>query len=174
MVTIGPRKSNYIQSVNANSGQTDFPILLKNPIYPLMLSWDVRKANNVHYELLVNGKPRQGMAGAGSLSMADVRQMSFRVVAGTPTAPNKFVLAQNYPNPFNPTTKIDYDLSEDVRVTLKVYDLLGREVATLVDGLQTAGSRSVSFNAGNLSSGMYYYRIEAGRFTDTKKLLVMK
>ncbi|HTY39447.1 MAG TPA: Calx-beta domain-containing protein [Bacteroidota bacterium] len=88
--------------------------------------------------------------------------------------PTTFGLEQNYPNPFNPTTTIRYSLREPGMVSLKVYDVLGRVVADLVEELQVAGVHSVQFNADRLPSGTYVYRINAGSFSDTKKLLLMK
>ncbi|MDA3860983.1 MAG: T9SS type A sorting domain-containing protein [Melioribacteraceae bacterium] len=88
--------------------------------------------------------------------------------------PQVFSLSQNYPNPFNPTTVIQYSLSEVTNVKLKVYDMLGREIATLVNREQTAGVYNVEFNATNLSSGVYFYRVEAGSFVASKKLLLLK
>ena len=81
---------------------------------------------------------------------------------------------QNYPNPFNPTTAISYQLSAVSHVTLKVYDVLGREVATLVNEKQDAGTHVVTFDGSHLSSGVYFYRITAGTFIATKKLVLMK
>ncbi len=86
----------------------------------------------------------------------------------------KFELAQNYPNPFNPTTKINYQLAKDENVSLKVYDVLGNEVATLVNSRQSAGKHSVNFNASALSSGVYFYKIVAGNFVDVKKMMLLK
>ncbi len=88
--------------------------------------------------------------------------------------PASIALDQNYPNPFNPTTTISYQLSAVSNVTLKIFDVLGREVETLVSGRQTAGVHTVTFDAGNLSSGVYFYRLEAGAYHDTKKLLILK
>jgi hypothetical protein len=100
--------------------------------------------------------------------------------------PSVFSLSQNYPNPFNPSTTIDYHLSTACFVTLKVYDVLGREVATLVDEFKQAGtynskflasqdaSRSGSIINYKLSSGVYFYRLQAGSFSKTKKLVIMK
>jgi hypothetical protein len=96
----------------------------------------------------------------------------------TEYAPKGFTLSQNYPNPFNPSTKIQYTIGNAGLVSLKVYDVLGREVATLVNGRQEAGSYTVPFNTNKgtlgLSSGVYFYRLEAGSFVSTKKLILMK
>jgi hypothetical protein len=88
--------------------------------------------------------------------------------------PRTFELGQNYPNPFNPTTLISYQLPVASEVSLKVYDVLGREVMTLVNGKQDAGSYNLNFNASNLSSGVYFYRLQAGSFVQTKKMMLVK
>ena len=90
------------------------------------------------------------------------------------SSPAVFRIYANFPNPFNPVTQIRYDLAVSGFVSLKVYDLLGREVATLVDGKQESGRRSVEFDAGGLSSGMYVYRLRIGDFTAVRKLIVAK
>jgi hypothetical protein len=91
-----------------------------------------------------------------------------------PDTPNQFQLHQNYPNPFNPNTVISFQLPVGSRVTLKVFDLLGREVATLVNGQRSAGRHEVSFDASRLSSGMYMYRLETGNQIITKKMMLIK
>jgi photosystem II stability/assembly factor-like uncharacterized protein len=88
--------------------------------------------------------------------------------------PVKYYLSQNHPNPFNPTTLISYQLPISSHVTLKVYDMLGKEVAKLVDEEKIADDYKVTFNAGNLSSGVYFYRLTAGYFSQTKKMLFLK
>ena len=93
-----------------------------------------------------------------------------------------FVLYQNYPNPFNPSTKIKYTVSSVIAstaqqsqlVTLKVYDALGNEIATLVNEEKSSGEYEVTFEAGEFTSGIYYYRIEAGNYSETKKMLLLK
>jgi hypothetical protein len=85
-----------------------------------------------------------------------------------------YKLNQNYPNPFNPTTNINYQIPVDNFVSLKIYDILGAEVATLVNTNQTAGSYDVTFNASNLTSGIYFYKIESGNFVAVKKLMLIK
>ena len=93
---------------------------------------------------------------------------------------NNFILLQNYPNPFNPTTIIGYQLPSPNHVLLNVYDILGREVVTLVDKSQPAGIYEIEFNPGSiqnltgLKSGVYYYRLEAGSYVNTKKLVYIK
>jgi len=101
--------------------------------------------------------------------------LSNEVNVGLPT---KFDLSQNYPNPFNPSTKINYDLPVDGKVSIILYDITGKEVAKLVNEVKTAGYYTVSFNASNLASGMYFYRISAEgngkNFIDTKKMMLVK
>ncbi len=101
------------------------------------------------------------------------------VISISISSPEKFTLEQNYPNPFNPSTKIKYSISNEGTslmkfVQLKVYDILGREVATLVNKEQPPGNYQVSFDGSKLSSGVYYYRIQAGNFIQTKKMILMK
>lgn len=88
--------------------------------------------------------------------------------------PGLFKLYQNYPNPFNPFTKIKYAVPKKVKVLLQIYDILGREVKTLVNEIKEIGYHEVSFNASNFASGVYFYRIEAGDFVESKKMVVLK
>ncbi|TAK59203.1 MAG: T9SS type A sorting domain-containing protein, partial [Bacteroidetes bacterium] len=88
--------------------------------------------------------------------------------------PLKFGLNQNYPNPFNPSTQIKYTLAAASPVMLKVYDMLGREVETLVNGTQNAGEYTLSFSAKNLPSGVYYYRLTTSNFVETKTMMLVK
>jgi len=90
------------------------------------------------------------------------------------TKPLNFDLSQNYPNPFNPSTMINFSIKQNSFVTLKIYDALGREVVTLVNGDKEQGSYQVNFNARNLSNGVYFYKLTAGNFTDIKKMILLK
>jgi hypothetical protein len=89
-------------------------------------------------------------------------------------APSVFSLSQNYPNPFNPGTAISYQLPVNSFVTLKVYDVLGNEVAALVNEQKPAGEYEVEFNASELGSGIYFYQLKAGSFVETKKMMLLK
>ena len=93
--------------------------------------------------------------------------------------PDEFSLYQNYPNPFNPVTQIKYDLPEDAMVSITIYDIMGRSIKSLVNSQQTAGYRSIQWDATNnlgepVSAGMYIYMIQAGEFTKTKKMVLLK
>jgi len=87
---------------------------------------------------------------------------------------DKFLLHQNYPNPFNPSTIIEYQIPERCNVVLKVYDLLGKLICILVNEEKTAGSYSVSFNSRNLSNGVYFYHLQAGEYSSTSKMILLK
>jgi flagellar hook assembly protein FlgD len=93
--------------------------------------------------------------------------------------PHEFFLHQNYPNPFNPTTTISYDLPEQAQVTLGIYDLLGKQLKTLVNQSQDAGSKTAIWDGTDglgrsVSAGVYLYRIKAGEFTQTRKMVLLK
>lgn len=108
--------------------------------------------------------------------VADIEYTSF-VISGVDDEQStsvSFSLAQNYPNPFNPVTNISFSLPRESNVNLKVYDLLGNEIITLLDEHKSSGTHHVQFNGGSLSSGVYFYKIETGEFTSTKKLILMK
>ena len=87
---------------------------------------------------------------------------------------NDYSLSQNYPNPFNPTTQISYQVPTNGFVTLKVYDVLGNAVQTLVDGYQQIGKYNITFDGSKLASGVYFYTIKVNDFSATKKLILLK
>lgn len=88
--------------------------------------------------------------------------------------PGKFEMSQNYPNPFNPATNINYNIPADSKVSIKIFDMSGKEVSTLINEFKTAGYYTVNFNAASLTSGVYFYTINADNFTATKKMLLVK
>ena len=113
-----------------------------------------------------------GSVSASTQSKSGTMEKSTAVVKEN--IPKDFGLSQNYPNPFNPTTKIDFQLPKDSPVTLKVYDVLGRQVMTLVDQYEPEGYHSVVFDASGLGSGVYIYKLSAGDFNQIKRMVVIK
>lgn len=101
----------------------------------------------------------------------EYHNLTSEIVIGTPT---EFAMSQNYPNPFNPSTKIQYQIPESRMVSLKVYDILGKEVASLVNEIKEAGYHIVDFNAVNISAGIYFYKINTGSFQKIMKLVIVK
>ncbi len=115
-----------------------------------------------------------GSAGSGALYYTSTNGIVGVTHIGT-EIPKEYTLSQNYPNPFNPTTKIDFSIPMASKVSLIVYDLSGREVKRLIDNeFKSASYYTVQFNAGNLSSGVYFYRLVSVKFTQTKKLILIK
>jgi len=109
--------------------------------------------------------------------MGEVSQMisgETSTVVGSNNQPKSFTLEQNYPNPFNPSTTINYEIPTSGIVSLKVYDVLGKEIATLVNEEKPAGIYEVNFNAVNLPAGVYFYRLQTGDFVQTKKMILLK
>jgi hypothetical protein len=92
----------------------------------------------------------------------------------TSTIPDEYSLSQNYPNPFNPSTKISWQLPVASWQTLKIYDVFGNEVATLVDEYKPVGTYEVEWNAGNFPSGVYFYQLRADNYIETKKMILLK
>ena len=103
----------------------------------------------------------------GSIEYSDIVEVEFDI-------PRDFVLHQNYPNPFNPSTTVKYAIPKTSLVSIKVYDLTGQEVATLVDEMKEAGTYEIKFDARNLASGVYVYRMIADNFTSVRKLNLLK
>jgi flagellar hook assembly protein FlgD len=95
-------------------------------------------------------------------------------IGENPSSPNVYRLYDNYPNPFNPSTTLRYSLPEASFTSIKIYDALGNEVSSLMNETKSAGTYEVEFNATDLSSGIYYYTLQAGSFTQTKKMILIK
>ena len=114
----------------------------------------------------VVGSPREPVELFG-----EVATSSEEITNGLPVA---FELNQNYPNPFNPTTQIDFALPEASDVRLEIYNVIGQRVSILVNEQRTAGYHNVTFDASSLASGVYFYRIQAGSFVKTQKMMLVK
>jgi protocatechuate 3,4-dioxygenase beta subunit len=114
----------------------------------------------------------QGKAVIATVSLS--LQTVTSVKSGAATLPTKYILSQNYPNPFNPNTRISFEIPSRSQVTLKVYNIIGQEVAMLVNSTFNAGRYIVDFDASHLSTGVYFYRIKAGDFSSTMKMILMK
>ena len=115
----------------------------------------------------------KGITSQGELAGQMTKTMTIENV------PDEFVLYDNYPNPFNPTTKINYGLPNEANVFLVIYDILGREVITLANGLQEPGYKSITWNGTDalgrkVSAGMYFYLLQAGEFRQTRKMILLK
>jgi hypothetical protein len=111
---------------------------------------------------------------AGNSAWSDELSSIITSIGSEGSLPADFALSQNYPNPFNPSTRIKYQLPNDSDVSLKVYDILGNEVATLVNEFKQAGYYEVIFDASNLTSGIYIYKVTAGSYIETKKMILLK
>ncbi len=115
-----------------------------------------------------------GTVGIGSYVTGGCTGGTFTGIGSSTVKADDYHLSQNYPNPFNPSTIINYSLPVQSNVLIKIFDVLGKEVAYIVNETQSAGLHSIEFNGVNLTSGVYYYRIEANDFADTKKMLLIK
>jgi len=140
-----------------------------NSTHTLLPNWD--NLNQSFLKILIDS----GNDGTIDDSLFLVNQLTSFDDHYTPGVnPTSYNLAQNYPNPFNPITNIQYQVSSNTQVSLKVYDVLGNEVATLVNEEQPAGSYKVNFDATGLSSGIYFYKLQAGSFIETKKMILLR
>jgi endo-1,4-beta-xylanase len=154
------------------SYQKIFPVLWRHPAVKGITLWGYTPPTWQVTAYLVRS---DGTARPALLWLAQfVKDNPTGVEIPTSGAPSAYQLGQNFPNPFNPSTTIRYSITHTSNVTLKVFDMLGREVQSLVNTQQAPGQYSVTLNAQNLGSGVYFYRLNAGTYTETKKLMLMK
>ena len=131
--------------------------------------------DRLFHSVVIRQSPEGTKSSAIYIDASQYRDPSATDIGNIPdAAPNMFYLSQNYPNPFNPSTNIHYAISSKQFVNLKVYDILGNEIAELVNEEKSPGNYTVIFDASKLSSGIYYYKLTAGNYTSTKKMVVLK
>ncbi len=148
---------------------TEQEIILNSAEYPVTLS--VEGADLIISDItgsLINKTVKDGESLV--ITNSNVSRLK---IQGTMTVLD-YELSQNYPNPFNPTTKIKYTIPKIGHVKLTIYDQLGQKVTELINEVQSAGRYEVNFNAEKLSSGVYFYRIETGKFNSVKKMMILK
>ncbi|HMD14909.1 MAG TPA: T9SS type A sorting domain-containing protein, partial [Bacteroidota bacterium] len=171
--------SNRILETVVEQQTSTFPVIIQGAEYPITVSWQAN-TNSVSASIVIDGKevPLNGTTGVQIVSPGS--RVSLELL-GMPAVPSTFALEQNYPNPFNPTTTLKYALPTDSKVTLKVYNVLGQVVATLVNGVVGTGYQFAQWNANTVASGIYFYRIDATSlsstsktFTQVKKMVLVK
>ncbi|MDP2209478.1 MAG: T9SS type A sorting domain-containing protein [Bacteroidota bacterium] len=190
------QSNKFIETILPNQKIKRMPIVIKDAQYPINISWNIKWQNNTKYWLTRpgSGEDKVLLTGNGNLSIGgsqndvlfveaqaalprpcEVYKMGEEVSEDSYTnIPTEYVLEQNHPNPFNPVTQINYSLPDAGYVTLKIYDVLGREVAVLVNEFKEAGYYEVEFDASSLSSGVYIYKLAAGNYTSVRKMLLAK
>ncbi len=175
--------NDIIRTVDPDSGTVDISIDINAANYPVTITWDLKTENEINYSFIGDsgfGKISDIQLNKGNVNLNGTGKNKFRLFASTNkmnnsnSLPTNYSLMQNYPNPFNPTTRIDFVIIENGFTSLKVYDLLGREVATLVNENLQSGTYYAEFNGSNLPSGIYFYTLTSGNFTATKKLILLK
>ncbi len=170
-----------VEATDAAKAKNSFSVLLSGGTYPLTVSW-TRGSEETGGDLVMiteDGKKAvHSLRNAGQLVISDPQSfVGLRLELSKnegKVLPREFALYQNYPNPFNPSTTIRYDVPTASRVKLRVFNLLGEEVQRLVDEAQEAGTYDVRLNGEGLASGVYFYRLETGNATFTRKLMLLK
>ena len=166
----------YPASLEKN-GVYEYPIVINEAAYPVTVQWNTVKAAGRSLVLSsADGKlGNTVMNGSGALRLTDANVKTVVVRLADVQVPTKYALGQNYPNPFNPTTTIEFTLPATSLVTVKVYNMLGQEVATLVDGeTLDEGDQAVNFDAAGLPSGIYLYRIDAEEFVASRRMVMLR
>jgi len=149
-------------------------IIISSAAFPVKIQWK-ESSENAGSRLLIDGASLR-IHDTGEIVLSNRSSLVKLQLASSTQGdmPKSFALLQNYPNPFNPLTVIGYQISAPRLVSLKVYDILGQLVATLVDETQQPGTYRAEWDAGKSPSGVYYYRLRAGQFTDVKKMVLLR
>ncbi|OQY73810.1 MAG: hypothetical protein B6D44_06160 [Ignavibacteriales bacterium UTCHB2] len=173
----------YIKPVSPDSGEVNLVIDVDAQAYPISLSWELNPENGITYSFLGDsglGKISDIKSGFGKASFYQIRNNKIHLFASAEKTnnsvnhPTVYSLLQNYPNPFNPITTIKYSLPKVSDIKIIIYDILGREVATLVNEQQQPGNYEVKWDASNISSGIYFYQLKTEKYVDTKKMILLK
>lgn len=162
--------SQRLAEIVPDGNEHEFPLSISGAEYPIQFTVTTNSSSDLF--LQVGDKRRSLQDGTVIIPGPDSR-VSILITRSSLT-PTEFALGQNYPNPFNPSTTIRYELPRDAKVILKVYSMLGEEITTLVNEHQSAGYKSVRFDASGLPSGMYFYQLSTGSFTAVKKFVLVK
>ncbi|MDI6766067.1 MAG: S8 family serine peptidase [Bacteroidota bacterium] len=166
--------NNHSLEIAENGNIKDCGILVSSAKYPLTFKWD-KNDLFTSASFIVNGEEIM-MNEQGEIKIereqVDIKLRLYKMPIDA--LPMEFALYQNYPNPFNPSTRIHFEVPKEIHVTLKVYDMLGQEMATLVNEVKKVGRYEVEFDGNNLASGIYYYRLISGSFIDVKKMIVLQ
>ncbi len=164
--------SNKFIEVFESEKSKESPLVLSSAWYPVTLSWSTL-FHSQNFSLLIDGKEIE-LKGTGHTQVVNPASHIALKYSRQRELPAEFVLEQNYPNPFNPLTVIRYQLPVQSPVRLSVFNVLGQEVQTLVNEVQHAGFRQIEFDGTGLPSGIYFYKLQAGSYIATKRLLLMK
>jgi hypothetical protein len=173
--------SGLMVEVNEGSIAKEIPLKISSVKYPIVISWRIVEPDE--QSCLIIGSEVIMLNGSGERVVRD-STILIKLCLGSAQSegiPKEFALDQNYPNPFNPYTMIRYQLPVDSKVTIKVYNVLGQVIQTLADEVQSAGNRTIEWNAGEYASGVYFYKLEAAgiegtnrQFTQVRKLIIIK
>lgn len=162
----------FVETLSTGQG---VPILIQSDTDPLVLSWNITENSGPYFIQTAEGASIPLTAsGSMPLDRATFGLSLDKGITHTDDRPIAFSLEQNYPNPFNPSTLIRYSLSKNTHVSVKIVDLLGREVTTLVDADEPSGTHVVRWEAGNKASGIYFYRMQTPEFSETRKMLLLR
>jgi hypothetical protein len=164
--------SNRMLELSDGKSTRGYQIKISSLSYPVKINW---QANRQPFDAYLKiGSRLLPLRQFGSFELRNAEERIALQLGKEIQIPKEYSLEQNYPNPFNPTTTISFSIPQKSFVSLKVFDVLGREVATLANEIQQAGNKSVEFNGEHQPSGVYFYRLQAGTFTETKKLILLK